>query len=136
MSLSGALYTRLQAVAGVTTLVGTRIWPNKNDITKPTFPYVTWELVNSERESAFGADTGDVEAVVRYHCWAETTTTSSGFTSADAVVEAVRVALQRYSGTLDGTVIQDIFLDGQNTATEPAPKIHHHIIDFLVWFKE
>ena len=136
MSLSGALWTRLQAVTGVTDLVSTRIWPSKNDITKPTFPYVTWELVAAERPSAFGSDTGDVEASVRYHVWAETTTAKTGYDSADDVIEAIRVALQRFRGTLDSTEIQDIFVDGQHTATEPAPNIHHHIIDFRVWYKE
>ncbi len=136
MSLSGALWTRLQAVTGVTDLVVARIWPSKNDITKPTFPYVTWELVNADRSSAFGSDTGDVEAIVRYHVWAKATTAVRGYASADGVIEAIRVALQRFKGTLDSTVIQDIFVDGQHTATEPEPKIHHHIIDFRVWYKE
>ena len=136
MSLEGALYTRLQAVTGVTDLVSTRIWPNKTDTAEPAFPYVTYEIVDEQRASAFGADTGDVDAIVRFHCWGKDDTAGSGFDEARDVADELRQALQRWTGTLDSTQVTGVFVDGRNSLQDPEPGVFHVVIDFRVTYKE
>ena len=136
MAIEDALYTRLQAVAAVTALVAARVYPSKTENQNPTSPYITYELLRTERETAMGSDPGDVRSDIRYHIWAQDTSSLAGFDSAKAVALEVRGALQRYRGTSSGTIVQDVFLLDEFTSEEPDPGWSHRIIEFEAIWRE
>lgn len=101
-----ALYARLAAVAGVTALVSTRIYPVKLP-QNATLPAVTYQRVSTSRAGAMGADPGVAWARIQVTSWA---TSYSGLKS---LSEAVRAALQRYSGSSGGVTVLDVTLDSE-----------------------
>lgn len=127
-----ALYTRLTSVAGLTALVGTRIYPRQLP-QNPAYPCLMYARVSAERESAMGADTKLVAGRWQVSSWGKT------YTDARDTAEQVRLALERYRGTSSGTVIQDIFIESENDF--PPELVDGELIyqiasDFLVWFVE
>lgn len=136
MAIEDALYTRLQAVSAVTALVSTRIYPTKTENQNPTSPYVTYELLRTERTSAMGADTGDVRTEVRFHVWAKDSASAAGYDTAKSVASEIRQALQRYRGTSASTQVQDVFVIDEFTAEDVEPEWSHRLIEFEAIWRE
>jgi hypothetical protein len=136
MAIEDALYTRLQAVSAVTNLVSTRVYPAKTENQNPTSPYVTYEVLRTERKSAMSADTGDVRSELRLHVWAQDTSSAAGFDTCKSVALQIRGALQRYRGTVASTTVQDMFIVDEFTVDEPEPGWSHRIIEFEGIWKE
>lgn len=127
-----ALFARLSGYAGLTALVATRVYPRQLP-QNPTYPAVTYERISADRQSAMGSDSGLVSGRWQVSSWGKT------YTDARDAAEQVRKALQRYRGTLSGTVIQDIFIESENDL--PAELVDGETIyqiasDFIVWFVE
>lgn len=101
-----ALKARLAAVAGVTALVVSRVYPVKLP-QSATLPALTYQRISTARENAMGADPGIARTRL------QVTTAATSYSGAKAVTEAVRAALQRYSGTSAGVVVLDVFLDNE-----------------------
>ena len=103
-----AIETILEAASGVTTLIdGSSVYAVKAP--QGTGDCVTYQRISSDRQHAMGADTGLVSVRVQVTAWAK------HYASAQAIANAVRAALQDYSGTSAGVVIQRMFLDGEHS---------------------
>jgi hypothetical protein len=127
-NIEDALYARLTAVSAVTSLVSTRIYPVKKDTgATVVWPFVTYSTVLSERSRAMVSDTGYVESSVRFHIW---TKGASAFSSGGAISTAIRGALQRWSGTSAGVVVDQVFLDGEFDIEDSEPGVYHRVLDF------
>lgn len=136
MSVETFVFERLKAVAGVTSLVGTgdaaRIYPNVLP-QAPTYPAVSFFLVDSVRWHAMGADTGDVESRVQVDAWDEQPT------GAIALGAAVRAGLSRFNGTVASVVVQDIYIENELGLPEPGVAtggVFRQMQDFRVVHKE
>lgn len=126
MSVEAALVNRLEGYAGLTALVSTRIYPHRLPQT-PTYPAVTYFLVTAlPRDSAMGVDVPIARKRFQFSAWGST------YLSAKNVCEQIRLALQRWSGTADGTTVYDIFVESQNDIDEPDLKVYQCVIDFEV----
>lgn len=136
-SIEDALYTRLQAVSAFTDLVSDRVYPDGKDHGDMLdFPYVTYDVLSTERNSAFTDDTGYVESNVRFHVWAKDAASVSGYDKARDVGVAIRNALQRWSGTSAGVTVNHVFIDGEFDIGDPEPGIYHRVLDFDTrWFE-
>ena len=99
MTIEAAVYSRLGAVAGVTALVSTRIYPDQGP-QKPTDPYITFRVVSERHEHHMTAAAGGVFARVQIDCWSRTSE------DAAAVGEAVRNALQGWTGTAGSVAVK------------------------------
>jgi hypothetical protein len=127
-----ALYSRLSNFAGLGALVGTRIYPRMLP-QDPAYPAVSWFKVSAPRESAMGSDPGLVHARFQVSSWGLTLLNTRD------TAEQVRLALQRYRGTLAGTVIQDIFIENEDEI--PAELVNGVLVfqiasDFVVHYIE
>ena len=131
--LEAALYTRLSGYAGLTALVGTRIYPNIAPQSVQS-PFVTYSRISTTRESAMGADTGLVHVRVQVDCWAAAGPNDDGYADVKAVAAQVRAALQRYDATVGSVVIQDIMLDSEQDLFDAADPVRYHrtSLDFMV----
>lgn len=103
-----AIYGRLQAVSAVTTLVSTRIHPDyaPQDATYPFLIYkIIGNLPSDTKEGVSRLDTVQVSIE----------TYASTYDSANTIAEAVRTALDRYSGTIEAIVIDSIRFSGSQS---------------------
>ncbi len=136
MPIEDALYTRLTAVTDLTDLVSTRIFPVKDQAANPTFPFVTYQLLGSERIRAMGVDTGDVISEFTFNVWAKTTGSDNGYDLARDVAIEIRGALQRFRGTVDGVEFKEIFLLPESDIGEDKENVYHRVIDFEIHHTE
>lgn len=95
-----AIRTRLRAVSGVTDLVEARIYPQVLP-QDPVLPALTYNRVGGEPMHAMTNDVWE-EPVIQIDSYAET------YNAVKALATQVRLALQRYSGTVAGVEIVDI----------------------------
>lgn len=124
-----ALYSRASGHAGLSALVGTRIYPLHRP-EKSTLPAVTFRRISTVRESAMGSDTNVVQ--VRYQLDAYASTVLE----AKSVQDQIRAAFQRYRGTSAGVVVQDTFIEGQAADYDPVANIHRLTLDVLLVHEE
>ena len=130
MTIEASIWQILADDAGVGAQCADRIYPVQVP-QNATFPCVTYSRVSANRWSAMGSDTGLVEKRIQVSSWGQT------YAAANALAEAVRGALQRYRGTVDGVVIQDIFIDGDGPETwEDDAGAYQAVSDFRVIYEE
>lgn len=102
--IESTLYSRLTSYSGLTALVSTRIYP----LVAPQgviYPAVVYQRISTmAREVAMGSDPGIVRARVQVTAWADT------YTSAKAIADKIRLALERYRTT----GLFDIYIIGEN----------------------
>lgn len=95
--LDDQLYDHLQTFAGLTSLVGTRVWPNRLKETA-TMPALVWQCINDAPSYSHGGDSGLDDGLYQFSCWGRTPL------EAKQVAVQVRAALGGKSATLtDGT---------------------------------
>lgn len=109
-----AIVARLAAVSGLTALIGTqptmRCYPRLAP-QRPTYPIVVYTRSEpEERERAMGSDPG----LVHSH-WAFVVV-DSNVTMVRNVAEQLRLALERWRTTSNGTTVQDTFITGIDEA--------------------
>lgn len=100
MSIESAVYTRLAGYAGVSALVGTRIYPLYLPQT-PTYPCIAYRKQDATPISLLSADTNIIESRFEIGSFSNT------FDQMISLENEVRLAMQRLSGTVDSMVIMD-----------------------------
>jgi len=133
MQIGEALYSYLSSYAGLTALVGNRIYP----LILPqgvTLPAVTYTQISGPRVHCMGSDPGLTHPRFQVSVWAES------YSDMATVAAQVRAALQDYSGTMggdDGVVVQRIFLEDETDRNfEPNTKTFRRDLDFIIWHEE
>jgi hypothetical protein len=120
-----ALTARLEAYAGLTALVGTRIYP----LTLPqnaTLPALTYQRIPGERVRSVSGATGMMRARFEVHVWDESVS------GAQAVGIQVQDALEGWSGVASTVTVKLIRIDDGRDTYEPDPATVH--ITYQVWF--
>ncbi len=128
-ALNEAIYGRLQAVSGVTNLVGARVYPVVLP-QDPTYPAIRYQQIAGARAQAMGSNTGLVNTTVQIDSY------SDSYEEARQVAEEVRAALQRFQGTVAGVAIESVFVDGPLDVFEDQIKKFRVQQDFTVWHRE
>lgn len=133
-TIENAIYARLTAVSAVTDLVSTRIYPIKKDTgSKVTWPFVTYSTIRREPVRAMGSDPGMSASLLTLDIW---TKDAGAFDAGVAIAQAITGALQRWSGTAGGIVVDQIFLDGEYDIEDSEPGVYHRVLDFDArWFE-
>lgn len=124
-----AVFARLSTFAGLGALVGARVYPVELPQPGP-LPAVTYQRVSAVRARAMGKNPGLVTARVETDAWAR------DYAVAKAVAEQVRLALERWRGTLAGVEVLDSFLDEEEDDYEPETKRYAVRQDYLISFRE
>lgn len=129
MTLDQALFNYLSTFAGLTALIGTRVYPRVLP-QNPTYPAVTYQRVSSTRMRTMGAPLLGAEPRIQFTIWAET------HLAARAIATQLRAALEGYTGTMGGAGGVDVLgAQEQNDLDdyEPLTKLHQAILDFTIW---
>lgn len=127
--LEEAVFARLQAVSGVTDLVGTRVHPAPLP-QGVGMPAVSYQRVSAVRESAMGSDVGVARVRIEVSSW------STQYSGAKQLATAVRAALQRFRGTSAGVEVLDVFVANDLDLFEEERELHRVLTDFDIWHRE
>ena len=133
-AIEDAIYTQLSGFAGLSALVGTRIHPGElpedTNVGESFLDSVVYFPISGERISAMGVDTGLVRERFQFDGWSRT------YDGANAVREQLRLALQRWRGTVATVVIQDTFILSRHYRFDPVAELHGAGHDAMINYEE
>ena len=136
MNVAVGLYSHLSTFAGLTALVGTRIYPSILP-QAVTLPAITYQKISAKRTHTMGDDPGLAKPRFQITCWADTPA------SARAVATQVQTALQNQRNALWGGVggVTVTVLGPDNEVddyerTAAARDIYSIIQDYFIWHDE
>lgn len=129
MTIEAGIYAHLIADSGVFGLVGTRIYPQviPQDAEMPAMAY---QRISGPRDHAHTGPTGLVSARVQLTCMA------ASYDGAKALGEAVRAAMDGYSGTMGTVTVDACLLDNEIdsfAAVFEKPVVRY---DYSIWYQE
>lgn len=125
MLIEQAFYNVLAAHAGLSALVGPRIYPlilPQN----PILPAATYARVSGPAEYTGGASSQLVESRLQVSCWAP------DYTTAKAVAAQVRAALSALGGTIggaSGVYVAGSWIENEIDVYEPDARLYHVVVD-------
>jgi hypothetical protein len=128
MSIENAIYTMLNGHAGLSALVGVRIYPMYLPQT-PTLPACAYRLTSAQTISLLATDTNIIEA--RY----EIAVFSKTYDQCVATADQLRQALQRQSGTVETVVILDITIDNIDQSFDQDFEIYEITTDVTISYR-
>ena len=125
--IESALYAHLVADAGVTALLGTRIYPL--DLPQePTTPCATYHRVSTVPRYVHGADLNFDTVRIQIDCYADSVL------GAKTLADAVRDALSAHSGDMQGTDVQAVLLDNEQDFTDPTTELCRVSQDYRITY--
>jgi hypothetical protein len=129
-----ALYDILSSAAGVTQYVGGRIYPSLID-QGAGLPAIAYEQISGPRFHEVSHPMGWVESRYQISIWAAT------YLQACEISDAVRIAIDGYTGVTVGLDIDHIFVTDEGDlsslfAENAALDMHGKRIDALIVFRE
>lgn len=122
MPLDDALYTRSQAVAGITSLVSTRFYPGKAP-QNVTAPYVVHSVVSETRPMGTPADAW---TRMQFSCFAAT------LTAARALAAAVLAGFLGWRDLTATPAVRQVDFAGRTEFYDPDAKLWHCPVDVLI----
>ena len=125
MTAEADIYTLLNT--GVTALGG-RIYPLKLP-QNVAYPAVVYQRLSATRHHAFGRDATAVEPVIQVDVYGHQ---SAGYAAFLTTADAVRAALQRYSG---GDIL-DTYIEAERDDYEENTELFRKSFDIRPWYRE
>lgn len=128
MNEGRAIYTILTEDAGVSAVVGTRVYPQVA-AQGAAFPFVVYVLQdNTPSDTKSGVSTLDE---IRYDIVAAAET----YTALSSLTERIRLALDRYSGTVSGIVVDSIQFTELDVDNDPATETFVSSSEYILRIK-
>lgn len=128
-TLETAIVAELLATAGVTAVVGQRIWWQVA-VQATSSPYIVLDAVSKRPVHDMGGAGGLAQARVSASCYAGT------YANAKAAAAAVLAALDRRRGTIQGVAFGAILSESEEDAGwDEATKMHVVTVDFRVLYQ-
>ena len=136
MSIATAMFSHLSSQAGITALVGTRVYATVPP-SDPTYPFITFQVFSDAPEHHMGGAVGLTIVKMQIDAWAFLVQEQQD------ISEAIRNALDGFRGLM-GTELLDVrhcFLESRNTFQEPDKQgknlpVHRASVDFSIWHVE
>ena len=132
MAVEAAIYSRLSGYSALTTLLATStsIWP-KVAPQGAAQPYVVFEVLTDLPTPAMGVDVTPTEALV------DVSVVADDYDTMLNLAQQVKAALNRYSGTAGGVVVQHIFQEaGGADIFDQDKKYFQRTRDYRVYYEE
>lgn len=129
MAAEAALAQRLLSATGVTALVGTRVEP----LLLPdnaSYPSVVYRTFDREPTSTFADDVALSATSIEVESYGTT------YASARATADAVKSALQRWSGTVAGIVVDHVFYEDETADYDSEARVFVISQDYRLWTRE
>lgn len=134
MSIEAGCYAFLSSSTGITDLVGTRIYPHHLP-QNPTFPAMTYRLVSAPHDHTLADAAGIVRVRFQFDVY------SYLLSDCVDVVEALRLELQRYTGSFGAKVVLASKLVNDMDMSEPPQDgsqnwLYRKTSDYLLKLRE
>ena len=126
--IEDAIYSRLAGFAGLSALVGTRIYPMHLP-QKPNFPCLAYRRVSSSPINALAVDT-DIMT-----CNFDVASFSKTADECYSVAEQIRLSLQRWQGTESGVVVMDCMITNIDQDYQPDLEIYESELTMQITFR-
>lgn len=123
MTIDTLLYAALAADSGVSSKVGTRIYPLILLGNKPTLPAITFQRISN---TAQNGSTAIRESRWQVNCWAET------YTATQALAAAVKAALEEYKKTDATPGIKQSYIVNELDDYDDDAKVYRTIVDVIL----
>ena len=128
MNEGKAIYTILTENAGVSAVVGNKVYP-QIAAQGAAFPFIVYVLQdNSPSDTKSGVSTLDE---IRYDIVAAAET----YASLSSLTERIRLALDRYTGTVNGIVIDSIQFIDLDVDNDPATETYVSSSEYILRIK-
>jgi hypothetical protein len=128
--LETGLYTLLSTNAGVSALVGTRIYPVQGPPDAPTYPYITYQPVTGGSEYALNSAEARRKRI-QFDCWAASALANL------QILTALRNVLTGYTGTLtDGTRVLFTTRENEMANFDDSQKVYRSVCEYEFLFVE
>ena len=124
-----AIYSRLIGFAGLSALVGIRVYPSLLP-QKVTYPAVRYSRVSGERLRSHSGASGLAMPRFQIDAWAET------YDEAKAVAKQIRLALDNFSGTVATVKIHAAFLDSDRDLYDDKAEVFAVSADYTIAHQE
>lgn len=129
MAIEQAIYSRLSNYSALTAIVS-EIYANQA-AQNTAAPYIVYYKSSAIRPNAMGSDPGLVVASYRFDIY------SSSFSEIISITAQLQACLQRYRGTVESIVIDDIFLTGEfDLPHEIDSGFRHRVLEFDIHYTE
>lgn len=134
ITIDDGLIAFLNATAGVTNLVSTRIYKNKLPQTT-TMPAITVQRISTPRVHTHDTSGATGTAYPRFQidAW------GASYTSCKTVTDAIRTALNGYKGTMGSVnpvTVQSALIQDETFDDSPDTGLMRIISDYVVWHLE
>lgn len=123
--IEAALYSRLTGFAGLSALVSTRVYPATAP-QDPTFPLIVYNRISGSRFESLAGSSGLARPRFQFDVYATT------YSSAKAVAEQIRLALQGFRGTVASVDIQAVNYNGDSDNYEEDSELYVVSLDFEI----
>ena len=130
--IEAALYSRLSGFAGVSDLVGTRIYP----LAAPDdaiYPLIRYQRVQATRLESLAGPSGLSAVRFQIDAFGQG---DEGYRDAGDVAEQIRLALDGFGGTVAGVVIQSTTLLNERDQEFDEGRVKAISQDFRLWHRE
>lgn len=120
------IVTQLNNDAGLTALVGSRIYPYRLPA-DTSMPAITYRLLESPEDQALESGTGLYRSLYRFYCYGST------YLSSVAVDNALSAALTNWTISSGGVTVQSTRIRNKIDYDDPEIKVLIRIVDFVMW---
>lgn len=117
-------------VANVPTVSG-RVYPVLLP-QSPTYPALTYQLISDPRGHTHDGPDGLVDARYQITTWAP----REAYADVKATADAVRIALDGFTGIWGAFFVGLIFHDGGVDLYDPDVEVHHNATDYIIRYQE
>ncbi|MBW2647169.1 MAG: DUF3168 domain-containing protein [Deltaproteobacteria bacterium] len=96
----------------------------------PTYPLILYTKISGDRDHTLRGASGHAHPRFQIEAWADT------YTGAKTLADAIRNALDDYTGTVTGTVIGSCLIDSERDMYESEIEVYRVISDWFIWHEE
>ena len=112
--IEAGLATYLKAQAGVSGIVGTRVFPHRKPRGKVS-PFIVFQRDDTERVFSLSGHSGLTEATIQLGCWADT------YLAAKQLADAVRLVVDGYQGAMGTFDVRRAHIVAENDTADLRP---------------
>ncbi|MDA3835853.1 MAG: DUF3168 domain-containing protein [Spirochaetales bacterium] len=96
----------------------------------PVYPLILYTKISGDRDHHLQGPSGHAHPRFQVEAWSES------YTGAKTLADAIRKALDGYSGTAAGTKIWSALIDSERDTFESVISVYRVISDWFVWHEE
>jgi len=96
----------------------------------PTYPLILYTKITGMRDHTLRGASGHAHPRFQIEAWAKT------YTGAKTLADAIRDALDDYTGTAAGTVIGSCLIDSEQDMYESEIEVYRVVSDWFIWHEE